>query len=247
MERPVSDGTLRRQHRFTVLPEPLIRDRRISDRAMRVWCLLDRYAGANGQAFPKRKTLATALGCSVATLDRAIEELVQFGWLSKERREAGGVNDYTLMDGSEGVLMGEDTPTHEDTPSSRVTTPLLTGDETQKEASPRETDGSENSDSLRSSSSKRGARLPDGWQPDEPMRDWFRQQPFATTINPVMETEKFIDYWRAQPGQRGVKLDWAGTWRNWMRNAAQRATGGSRAPQHPTVPAEHRQHADSQF
>lgn len=27
----------------------------------------------------------------------------------------------------------------------------------------------------------------------------------------------FIDYWIAQPGARGVKVDWAATWRNWMR------------------------------
>jgi hypothetical protein len=27
----------------------------------------------------------------------------------------------------------------------------------------------------------------------------------------------FVDYWIAQPGQRGVKVDWEATWRNWMR------------------------------
>ena len=29
-----------------------------------------------------------------------------------------------------------------------------------------------------------------------------------------------MDYWTAAPGQRGVKLDWNATWRNWMRRAA---------------------------
>lgn len=28
----------------------------------------------------------------------------------------------------------------------------------------------------------------------------------------------FRDYWIAQPGQKGVKLDWSATWRNWVRN-----------------------------
>jgi uncharacterized protein YdaU (DUF1376 family) len=28
----------------------------------------------------------------------------------------------------------------------------------------------------------------------------------------------FRDYWIAQPGQKGVKLDWTATWRNWVRN-----------------------------
>lgn len=30
-------------------------------------------------------------------------------------------------------------------------------------------------------------------------------------------TDAFIDYWKAQPGQRGRKTDWLATWRNWMR------------------------------
>ncbi|KAB2761724.1 hypothetical protein F9L00_12725 [Brucella anthropi] len=36
------------------------------------------------------------------------------------------------------------------------------------------------------------------------------------------EADKFRDYWRGQPGQRGVKLDWEATWRNWCRSAAER-------------------------
>lgn len=34
------------------------------------------------------------------------------------------------------------------------------------------------------------------------------------------EAAKFCDHWRAQPGQKGVKLDWSATWRNWCRRAA---------------------------
>lgn len=33
------------------------------------------------------------------------------------------------------------------------------------------------------------------------------------------EAELFVDYWRAQPGARGRKTDWAATWRVWMRKA----------------------------
>jgi hypothetical protein len=31
---------------------------------------------------------------------------------------------------------------------------------------------------------------------------------------------EFLDYWIAQPGQRGVKTDWPATWRNWVRRQA---------------------------
>jgi hypothetical protein len=34
-----------------------------------------------------------------------------------------------------------------------------------------------------------------------------------------LEVAKFRDYWIAQPGQRGVKLDWNATFRNWVRSA----------------------------
>lgn len=37
-------------------------------------------------------------------------------------------------------------------------------------------------------------------------------------LQPVQTFEKFKDYWIAQAGQKGVKLDWFATWRNWVRN-----------------------------
>ena len=33
------------------------------------------------------------------------------------------------------------------------------------------------------------------------------------------EHRKFIDYWISEPGQRGTKLDWNATWRNWIRRS----------------------------
>lgn len=33
------------------------------------------------------------------------------------------------------------------------------------------------------------------------------------------EFSVFIDYWISQPGQRGVKLDWFATWRNWVKRS----------------------------
>jgi uncharacterized protein YdaU (DUF1376 family) len=35
---------------------------------------------------------------------------------------------------------------------------------------------------------------------------------------PIKVFEQFKDYWVAQAGQKGVKLDWDATWRNWVRN-----------------------------
>jgi uncharacterized protein YdaU (DUF1376 family) len=37
-------------------------------------------------------------------------------------------------------------------------------------------------------------------------------------ISPVKTFDQFKDYWIAQAGQKGVKLDWFATWRNWVRS-----------------------------
>ncbi len=38
-------------------------------------------------------------------------------------------------------------------------------------------------------------------------------------LNPKSIFEQFKDYWVAQGGQKGAKLDWFATWRNWVRNS----------------------------
>ena len=37
-------------------------------------------------------------------------------------------------------------------------------------------------------------------------------------LNPAKTYDQFRDYWIAQAGQKGVKLDWFATWRNWVRS-----------------------------
>lgn len=66
--------------------------------------------------------------------------------------------------------------------------------------------------------SKRGKRLPDGWNParsDANLAAEEGRSP-AWLSN---ELASFRDHWAAQPGQKGVKLDWDATWRNWLRKA----------------------------
>ena len=37
-------------------------------------------------------------------------------------------------------------------------------------------------------------------------------------LHPIKTFDQFKDYWIAQAGQKGVKLDWFATWRNWVRS-----------------------------
>jgi hypothetical protein len=52
--------------------------------------------------------------------------------------------------------------------------------------------------------------LPDDW------REFCKQT--RPELNPAKTFDQFRDYWIAQAGQKGVKLDWFATWRNWVRS-----------------------------
>lgn len=61
----------------------------------------------------------------------------------------------------------------------------------------------------------RGTRAPDSFEISNEMRAW------ASREVPLVDVDKklgeWLDYWRSVPGQKGVKLDWLGVWRNGMR------------------------------
>jgi hypothetical protein len=69
----------------------------------------------------------------------------------------------------------------------------------------------------RAAGASNGARLPDDFEPSEELIAWARTD--APLAGP-RDHEQFVDYWRAQPGAKGRKVDWAATWRNWMRRAS---------------------------
>ncbi|GAP66817.1 hypothetical protein MBSD_n2132 [Mizugakiibacter sediminis] len=83
---------------------------------------------------------------------------------------------------------------------------------------------------------KRGCRLPSDWQPTPGELRWATDA--RPDIDAKAEVERFRDYWVAQAGQKGVKLDWSATWRNWIRNA--RGKPGATASPDDRSPASRR-------
>lgn len=69
--------------------------------------------------------------------------------------------------------------------------------------------------------SPRGHRLPEDWQPSEQDREFARGHGFSEREIDDAAGE-FRDHWRDQPGQRGVKVSWSGTWNNRIRVLAGR-------------------------
>lgn len=81
----------------------------------------------------------------------------------------------------------------------------------------------------------RGHRIPDTFVITEAMAAWAAE----IGMRPewvARHTESFIDYWRGKPGAAGRKLDWAGTWRNWLRREHENATT-SRSSSQNGIPA----------
>jgi uncharacterized protein YdaU (DUF1376 family) len=63
---------------------------------------------------------------------------------------------------------------------------------------------------------KRGSRLP---QDSCLSKEWEKFcVDHRPELNPQKTFDNFKDHWIAQSGQKGVKLDWDATWRNWVRN-----------------------------
>jgi hypothetical protein len=78
----------------------------------------------------------------------------------------------------------------------------------------------------RAQTRERGTRIPDDFAVTAEMVTWAREN--APNINGAYETQKFVDYWRGRTGKDATKLDWIGTWRNWIRKAQEDTQRGSR-------------------
>jgi uncharacterized protein YdaU (DUF1376 family) len=60
------------------------------------------------------------------------------------------------------------------------------------------------------------SRLPADWMPSVNDEDFLRLERPDLLVDAT--ASRFRDYWIAQPGVKGRKVDWPATWRNWVRN-----------------------------
>lgn len=113
---------------FAMIPEWVL-DAEVSATAIRLYCVLQRYANSDGLCHPSRRTLAERCGCSTATIDRAVDELVAIrALLVAHRRTDRGdqtSNLYTVVTAPPYAQMHRPLLTDDDTP-------LCTSDEQTK-------------------------------------------------------------------------------------------------------------------
>lgn len=83
------------------------------------------------------------------------------------------------------------------------------------------------------SSKKRGCRLPADFTAD---LGWAVSEGLSPS-QAKTEFDKFRDYWNGRTGASATKLDWPGTWRNWVRQALERAPQAIRGspPRQPNL------------
>jgi hypothetical protein len=89
------EQSIRLERRFAIIDEWLL-DLNISDRAVRLYAVLARYADNDThKAYPSRDTLAERLRCSTKSVDRAAQELLDAGAMTKQHRHNSSII-YTL-------------------------------------------------------------------------------------------------------------------------------------------------------
>ena len=58
--------------------------------------------------------------------------------------------------------------------------------------------------------------MPTDWRLPKSWGDWAIAEGVPDQAARA-EADRFRDYWLGVSGQKGVKLDWEATWRNWVR------------------------------
>ena len=121
---------------------------------------------------------------------RVIQEILKVG-IKSEKASASAKARWGKKDANALPTQSDSNATHNTLPDTNNTKPI-----TQKK--------------------KLGSRLAQDWVLLKPWGDWAQQERPDLDVRKV--ADQFKDYWIAQPGQKGVKLDWDATWRNWVRN-----------------------------
>jgi len=185
--------------RFSIIPEWLTYSG-VSDKAVRLYSVLARYAdNRTHEAFPSRETLAEKMGCSAKSIDRASQELIEVGAITKRQRHnsslvytlrvSRGV-DTTVQGGSTPLSRGVDKGVH----LTRTT-----------ELEP---------DNYIEKKSQRATSIPDPYSLPIEIAEVLQEK--YPSLDLPEQRDAFVDFHTAKGS---VFKDWNAAFRNWCRNA----------------------------
>ena len=185
--------------RFSIIPE-WVTYSQVSDKAVRLYSVLARYADNHThEAFPSRETLAEKMGCSAKSIDRASQELIRVGAITKRQRHNSSLV-YTLR-----VSKGVDTSVQGGwSPLSRgVDTDVHLTRTTELEP-----------DNYIEKKAKRATSIPDPFALEDTFVDALRKKHPSLDIGEQIDA--FVDFHTAKGS---VFKSWDAAFRTWCRNA----------------------------
>ena len=89
---------------FSQIPNVVLRNPLLGDKALRLYTLLLSYAWQEEECFPGQETLAKDMGCTRKSITNALNELKKHKLIDWQRRGLGKVNIYHIKRLSDGYL-----------------------------------------------------------------------------------------------------------------------------------------------
>lgn len=71
---------------FAMVPEALLYDPELSDKAVRLYGVLRRHGDDPANCYPSKRRLADLMGCATSSLGRPLRELEDAGWIARVAR-----------------------------------------------------------------------------------------------------------------------------------------------------------------
>jgi len=214
---------------FSIMPVEVFADDRLTKTDLRVLgAILSFRNKTTNLCCPRREAIAERTGLPICKISTATTHLVELGWLEKSGsggRSSPSHYDFRLPDKfDEKVTDTVSIPRSKTVTDSVTVTESVTVTDSVTKTVTDSVRGKEQTREQRKEtpygvSKKSGERngerflldaLPDDW------REFCRTE--RPGLNPDIVFARFRDYWIAQPGAKGRKLDWSATWRNWVRN-----------------------------
>lgn len=210
---------------FAIVPIEILADRRLGLWHIKVLIGLLSFRSKNTDTvFPSREALSERIGIHPSNISKTTTELVELGWLekvgdggySKSSRYKILVPDCaanTLAESATEHLsktVAESATVVETTTVAESTTRHVAESATRKEHTTL-------TDKEHTSKRSRATHLSQDWVPTD--KDILFIASERPDLNARVTADDFRDYWTNVEGVKGRKLDWAATWRRWVRNA----------------------------
>ena len=171
----------------------------------------DVYDLQPGQMITTLRQLSDDADVSVSCTRNALKKLEKMGFCAQLT-----TNKNTLI-----ILTNWASYQSNDKPQTQLTTNEETNEETNDRNTNKEIKNIRNKEIKKrdvtplAQPTLRGTRLKKDWEPNDFLREWATNERPDLKLNSTIDA--FRDYWCSVAGQKGLKLDWDATFKNWVR------------------------------